>query len=132
MATSTHLFQSIQKYYQLLGIYPTLLNNKCSPNARNLMVLFCYVQYGISALAFFVMEAESVLEYGISFYTYISMLYCVYYFLILYKQMPKILQLIEQFEQFMDKSTLIVSHHKRIILNIDEYFSKLFVFLSMR
>lgn len=100
------LFRSVQKCYQTLGVYPFQPENvrTCVLNRKILLAMFLYVQQCIAAVTFFLIEANSVLDYAVSFYTYISMLFCVYYFIILIRKMPQIIELIEKFQQFMEKS----------------------------
>lgn len=104
MAGSIQLFKSVRKYFQLLGIDQSQPNGTYSLNWRIALALFWYIQHLITVLAFFISEASSVLEYGTSFYGFISMVYCVYYFLILIWQRPRIFQLIENFQQFIEQS----------------------------
>lgn len=99
------LFQSLRQYYQTMGIYlPKNTNQGCSVNRKSSFFLFFYIQLIISSMLFFSYKAESVLEFGASFYAVISELFCTWYFLIKMFQMPKILKLIEAFEKFIEKS----------------------------
>lgn len=102
MAGSIQLFQSIQKYFQTIGICPSDSSKLDSFNWRIFLALFCYAQQIASASVFFICQAKSVLDYGCSFYTSISMTYCVYYFVILIRQKPQILELIESCEAFIE------------------------------
>lgn len=103
MASPIQLFQSTQKYFQILGIYRSQPEKSSSFNWRILLAIFCYIQHFITVFAFFVLEANTVLEYGTSFYGYISMVYCVYYISILIQRKPNIFQLIESFQGFIEQ-----------------------------
>lgn len=104
MATSFQLFQSVKANFQFLGIFKSQPSGIFALNWRIILALFWYIQHLITVLAFFIFEAKTVLDYGVSFYGFISMVYCVYYFLILIWQRPRIFQLIENFHQFIKQS----------------------------
>lgn len=103
MARSIQLFESIRIYFGVLGIFPPNANENSSLNWRNLLVIFSFIQNGISSLVFFMFEANSVLDYGITFYTYTSMMYCVWYFVAFIWRTPQIFQLIESCQQFIEQ-----------------------------
>lgn len=104
MTGSVQLFQAIQNYHQTLGICQPQPNASHPINWRMLVVFFCFAEQIASATVFFLTEAKTVLDYGCSFYTSISMVYCVYYFLILIQRTPQIFQLIEHFQEFIEQS----------------------------
>lgn len=104
MASSIQLFKSVRKYFQLLGIDQPPLNGTSLIHWRISLALFWYIQHFITVFAFFIFEARTVIEYGTSFFGFIMMIYCVLYFLILIWQRPRIFQLIESFEQFIQQS----------------------------
>lgn len=102
-ASPIQLFQSVQRNFQTLGIHQFRPKETYSLNWRIPWVLFCYIQHFISVFAFFAFEANTVLDYGTSFYGFITMVYTVYYILILIKRTPQIFQLIENFQEFIDQ-----------------------------
>lgn len=108
MAGSIQLFQSIQKFYRTLGIYPDPQSNLF--NYRNLFAIFCYLLNGISALAYFLLEANTISEYGATFFTFISEVYILYFLFVQMWQMPNILKLIASFEKFIEESKRALVH----------------------
>lgn len=102
MAGSIQLFQSVQKYYQTLGIHPDRQSNLF--NYRNSFAILCYFLNGISALAFFLCKASTVSEYGGAIYSFISQLCILYTLFVQIWQMPNILKLIAAFEEFISQS----------------------------
>lgn len=99
MAGSIELFKSTKLYYQTLGILPEHQSNIF--NFRNLFVIFCYFINGISSLVFFLLEAHTISEFGITFYAFVSELSILYFLLVQMWQMPNILALIASFDQFI-------------------------------
>lgn len=58
----------------------------------------------IASFAFFLHEAETVDDYGVSFYTSISQLCTTDYFVMIVWRMPVILELFRNFEEFIELS----------------------------
>lgn len=104
MASPIQLFRSVRRYFQLLGIDQSQPSETFSINWRIVFTIFWCAQHSITIFAFFIIEAKTVIEYGISFYGFIIMAYCVYYFSILIWQRSRIFQLIENFQQFIEQS----------------------------
>lgn len=107
MATSIKLFQSVRKFYQNIGIYPSQPNQNCSPNAKNILIFSSLILLGILSSAFFLFQAKSIGEYGFSFYTSISELNIAVVVTLLALEMPKLLNLIDGMEQFITRSKQI-------------------------
>lgn len=110
MAGPIKLFQLVQKLYQMLGIQRPQKNEAIAFNSRNLFFLFCYTQLCGSMMAFFLLRASTMLEYGSSFFMFITQFYITVDFLILMLRISKILDLITEFENFIEKSKLVNSH----------------------
>lgn len=104
MVTSLKLFQSVRQFYLDMGLYPSQSNGNCVPNARNSFILLSMILFCITSSAFFLFEAKSIAEYGISFYMSLSEMEMTCFFLIIAWKMPKILELIDGMEQFIAKS----------------------------
>lgn len=104
MAGSKKLFQFVQKLFKILGIRPPQKNETLSFNSRNLFFLFCYAQLFLSMIAFFLFKAKTMLEYGSSFFMFITQFIIALFFLILMWRITNILKLIAEFEQFIEKS----------------------------
>lgn len=101
---SIKLFQFLLGLYQMLGIYPPQGNEKFRFNKINLLVLFCYAQLCIPMVAFFILKAKSMQEYGATFFAFLTLLVTTIDFLILMWKMPNILNSIRDFEEFIEKS----------------------------
>lgn len=108
MANSIKLFQFLQKSYKTLGICPSQDHEGLAFNTRNVIFLFCYAQMFLSVLAFFIFKADTMLEYGNSFFMFETQFYIAMDFLVLMWRITNILELIEEFEEFIEKSKKIV------------------------
>lgn len=104
MAGSIKLFQFNKKLYEMLGVYPHQNNEKILFNSRNLFILFCCAQFCISMAAFFIFKAKTMQEYNISIYMSLTQFYIMINFLLLMWQISNILNLITDFEEFIEKS----------------------------
>lgn len=98
------LFQSIQKFLNIQGIYPLQSNQSTPYNGKNLFFLFCYVQMFISATAFCLFKAKSMYEFGLTFYASLTELQTIVYFTIILWKVDKVLKLIGNLENFIEKS----------------------------
>lgn len=98
------LFQSLQKLYHATGIYPSQPHRNCSINWKILFILLSQIQFAILTGAYFLIEANSIDEYGASFYGSISAFVGTVFFLINFSKMNKILRLIGKLQEFITKS----------------------------
>lgn len=100
------LFQSVQKCYQTLGIYARLQSNRNAPklNWKNLFFLTCYSMMFISSVAYILFEAKMIGEIADSIFMCLTSLTCAVYFVSSIYKIPKILDLIGEFEKFIEKS----------------------------
>lgn len=65
MAGSIRLFQFLQKFHRILGIYPSKPSQKqCSINPINTIWMMSIAQLTFTTIAFLVLEATTVFEYG--------------------------------------------------------------------
>lgn len=102
------LFQFNRKYCQAAGI--VLPNqNHFTFNSINLVVVICLVQLGLASVAFLLYDAQSMQEYGATFYG----LSCIIegflaYFITIWK-IKEIFEFTENCETFIGKSKNIVS-----------------------
>lgn len=105
MAGSVKLFRNVKGYYQTIGLLTeSQSKHDISFNPRNLFALFSIFQRILTTFAFFVYEAETLLEYGLTFFVYVAEAYSIVVFLEHMSTMPKTLHLIEHFEKFIEKS----------------------------
>lgn len=101
------LFQSLQTFYRATGIYPHQSHRKCPINWKSLFIILTLIQFGILEGAYFLTKANSVDEYGSTFYTAISSFSSTMFFSINIWKMTEILRLIEKFEELINKSKKI-------------------------
>lgn len=104
MAGKTKLFHSLRQLYQMLGIYSSETNQNFLFNWKIVFIASSMILFFIGSFAFFLWEAETVDDYGSSFYTSISQLCTTNYYLILVWRMPAILELFKNFEDFIESS----------------------------
>lgn len=105
MAGSIKLFQSNLKYYYVIGIYSHASNaNSHSINSRNKIFLVIYLLYILSSGAFLFFEAQTLLEFGISFFATISGIFQMAIYLHIVWHMKNLWEFIENCEGFIEKS----------------------------
>lgn len=104
MAGALKLFQSVQQFYQTMGMYSSQSSQLLSPNVRKAFFLISITAITVSIGWFAVFEASTIQEYGMSFYGVFSDLYALLDLIITTWQMTNILKLIELFEIFIEKS----------------------------
>lgn len=104
MASKMRLFLIIQNMYRMTGINTTpqstpnsLLNWKIG------IVLISHMLLLSSTAAFFLFKANSVTEYGSAFSGSVMILTNMLYFILNILQMPTTIELIEKFEDFIEK-----------------------------
>ena len=88
----------------MLGIYPPPKDHHQPFNVKNTFSLVSMTLVFISTLAYFLIEADSVAEYGSCFYSYITNLEFLAFFVVNFTKMQSILKLIEKLEEFIEKS----------------------------
>lgn len=114
MAYTIQLFQPVQKYYQTLGIES---HQNSLFNFRNLFAIFCFLMCFTSTLAFFLFKANTILEYGATFYAFISETYILYFLFVQMWQMANISKLIASFENLIKESKHNTTNSRHKISN---------------
>lgn len=94
MSSVVKLFHTVKKFYTIIG----------SLSASNVFRLSSFVAAYISVTAFFFFEAQTADENGTSFYVSISLLVIAINTSITIANMAIILELIENYEEFIAKS----------------------------
>lgn len=107
-------FQFARKCYQTLGIYPP--NQNALINSRNLLLFISEISMFISTAGFLLFKATTLFERGETFYVSLSELACVSNFLNLFWHMSTILDLIEEYEGYIEKSKL--EYFKKFVIEI--------------
>lgn len=106
MAPTVTLFQSVQKYYQSMGIYPTLPNEKYSFNSMSVLILISMLVIFIPSSAFFFLKAETKEENFNTFYISSTVLTYICCFIINIWKITKVRELIARAENSISKSKL--------------------------
>lgn len=97
-------FQSSRKFYLSLGLKPPQPDQSFSLNAKNLLILFIFMQGSFLTASFLVFKASSMREFGDSFYASVTELANTVYFLSSMSKMGNILRLMENIEEFIKRS----------------------------
>lgn len=102
---SVKLFIFIQKTYEGIGIILPQSNHKLSPiNYKNWLILFCLGQIFITSTESILFESNSIIDYGMLFYTCVTGAGCTVLYLIALWETKNILIFIENCEGFIEKS----------------------------
>lgn len=99
-----NFFQSIQKFYETLGVCSLLLNQTHSFNMKIFFFYFAIALVEISEIAFCLFEAASVADYGRSFYAFVIQSSVFWDFITTIWQISNNLKLIGKYEMFIAKS----------------------------
>lgn len=98
------LFKFTQKTYQHIGIYPPASDqNRCPIKSKTCFVPFSLAICLSLSVAYFFSEANSMIEYGMSFYSTISLTLFITEHLLIFWQMQNILNFIGNCERFVEK-----------------------------
>lgn len=106
MAVVIKLFHTLQSFYKSLGLQIRLSQSCRSQyllSAINLFLSISTVQLFLSTSAFFLFEAQTADEYGISFYISITVLSVIVDIGSVAWNINKILTLIGNYEKFLKK-----------------------------
>lgn len=105
MAGTMALFQTVQKVYKTMGIIPSPAqsNRFCWLNAKIYVRLIIIIQLIIATAAFFLLKANTIQSLADSFYVSLTHVFCLIYILINIWKITDILQLINQYEKFIQK-----------------------------
>lgn len=99
------LFGFIKKTYENIGIFrPQLSQNNKLINFKTGLILVGEAQFFTSAVAYLLFEANSIVEYGMVFFTCTSTCLSITKYLLLSWQMTNIFNYIGNCEQFIEKS----------------------------
>lgn len=107
--STVKLFQLTQKYYHIIGIFPSQLQPNHRFNWKNVLILFVCVASFISifcSLIFLFFETNSMEELASTFYSQTALLTAILYYLLNIFQRDHIYRMIEYFEEFIGKRKL--------------------------
>lgn len=115
------LFHLVQKGYQSLGIYATIKSNRNAPkfNWKNLFFLTCYLMLFVTSMAYMLFEANMIGEIADSIFMCLTTLTCAVYFVASIYKITNILELIGEFEKFVEKSKFMNHIRNESIDNIE-------------
>lgn len=99
------LFKFIQKIYQEIGIQPPKAHeNRSGINTNKWFFIVGLGQLFVTSVAYLILDANSMLEYGRAFFSSITVLTSIILHSIMTWQMENILNYIGNCEQFIEKS----------------------------
>lgn len=97
------LFQSVQKFYETMGIFPSQHIQRYRYNLRNAFFLISASLMFISTTGYLLFETATFLERAESFYAAITVANCVVYFIVQFTKREETFALIGLFEEFINK-----------------------------
>lgn len=104
MAGSIKLFQFVQKYNQIIGIYSSQSTTmQGSINSTQAFFWISCAQIWFTIAAFLVFEANSMFDYGFEFFAFISIINGIAIYSIFIWQSQNTLKFIENCERFIEK-----------------------------
>lgn len=98
------LFQSVKKLYQTMGVYSPQSDRIYSINSNLLFFTVSMASYISSIFAYFLFRAKTIGDYGTSFNISMAGLSALSQVFVTFWQMPTVLRLIENCEQFIETS----------------------------
>lgn len=122
------LFKIIRHHFSFVGIYPVQNQQKSHFNLMNLFVLILYVQLFISSLTFFLLKAKTINEYVYTLYVCISCLSAFGVFLTTILKKKQIYQLIDKYEEAIERSKEEILDKITQIFNENKTFDLISVF----
>lgn len=112
MARPIKLFHLTQKLYQTIGIHPindwhsSQLNKNQPFNFKNVLFIFAPLQFGVTTTVFFLFEAKTLDEFGISFYATLSVISIAFCYVSIFYQIGNLLKMFDNSNEFIGNSKL--------------------------
>lgn len=104
MAQNLKFFQSAQKYFNQMGIYPVEPPREFSFNFISFCILISMILHFIPSTAYFFAKAQTIDEYSDTFYTSSTMFSFIFCFLINVWKMGSLTKLITRYEKYISES----------------------------
>lgn len=101
MAGSMRFLQTFQTIHKFIGISP----KRSFIDRRNIIFGISNAQFALTSLAFFVLEANSMFDYGFAFFVLIFIINPVVIYFLFVWQSSNTFKFIENCEEFIEKST---------------------------
>lgn len=117
MAYTVTLFQSVQEYFQSMGIYPSQPNQKYAVNRMSFLILSSMVAIFIPSSAFFFLKAETYEESYTTFYISSTVLTYIGCFIVNIWKIAKVRELIARSEDFILKSNFFARNSVDVKFN---------------
>lgn len=117
MANKIQLFYTVQNLYKISGIYSTQPNQLPSFNYKFFYILLSMAFMIIATLTFFIFEANSAMDYGMSFSGTLMELTSAIFYIVNMIRMPNIIKFIENCEKFIEKSESYFELHFKWFFN---------------
>lgn len=95
-------FRRLREFYQLTGTHPSQHNHFI--NIRILFILTVLSSYFASTFAFFLYDAAEVIELASAFFQSITAIAVILNFIVHFWKTPAALDLIHNFDEFIEKS----------------------------
>lgn len=102
MAGSVQLFLTIRRFYYMLGIDLSQVNQKWGLNWRNVVFLYTITQMFVSTAAYCIYEANTLYEYGCCTYICVTEVAVFITYLLQKLKMVKRYEWIAKFEGLID------------------------------
>lgn len=116
------LFQSVQKFYQTMGILP-IKSSSLSTSEWNSKFLFFLLSMTLllgSVTSFLLLEVTNMKDFGMAFYGTVTDLNIVIDFVITVWQMPTIFKLIRFCENFIEHSKFLLRLLSVVWMNFEQ------------
>lgn len=105
MAGSIKLFQFVQDFFPMIGIYPAQQNqNKNAFNSTNAFFFIVSIELILSTIAFLVFDAKTIFACGFGFYVLPSVTVGMVIYSLMIWKFENMLELIGNCEEFIEKS----------------------------
>lgn len=104
MAGPIKLFQNLEIVFQHMGILPSGQNYEQNGLWKRTYFILSIALYICASVSYFAFEAETIGEYTESFYMYSAEMMSMFFLLTYIRKLPEILELIDEFEAFFQKS----------------------------
>lgn len=111
------LFQSVRKFYENMGFYPSQVGQKCPFNRRNFAILSILSLTLVCMTSSFLFASRTITEYAESFYVSLTVFVCTVHFLTSFWKSPKIYAFVEKLEEFNENRKFFCEWNQSIYVN---------------
>lgn len=104
MANKIKIFHTLKNMYEMMGIYPIQPAQSPTFNYKMFCVLLLVTLMFIGSVAYFISEANSMMEFGRTLSALLLEVSAIFYCIVNMIRMPNIVKLIENCETFIENS----------------------------